>query len=220
MKKIICIIIICCFSTSFFFAKKVKEQKVYGPNKFSIMMNYGIAWAKITRIQTQEKRSNFVWQDDLIGLFYSLQSRNAPLNFLAKISAYYPYQYEFNKFPQKSKQVILYAFDLDFGPIWTIPIFKIATLDLCPLLNIRYQLSDKFHHIDLGIGVLAGLEFPISQGFTILLNGEFIYSNGNLGTNNRMQPYNYVWSYNAQLGVRFSKKRAPNQFYYIKPKSK
>ena len=38
---------------------------------------------------------------------------------------------------------------------------------------------------------------------------------GNLGTNSKVQPFDHVFSYNAQLGCRISN-RGKNSFYYIK----
>lgn len=218
IKLILSGIIFISLCSPFFSQNDSLEKENPSEKKFALVHNYGIAWNQITRIQKQTKCSNFVWRDDLIGAFYSIQTKKLPINFIAKISAFYPYHYEFNKFPQISKQIILYSFELDLGPIWTIPLKQITSVNISPVANIRYQLSDKYHHVDLGIGLLVGFEFPITKKITLLLNGNFIYSNGNLGSNSKIQPFDYVWNYGAQLGVRISK-RSPNNFFYFKKKS-
>lgn len=191
------------------------QENIDSSKKISAVFNWGLSFEQITRIQKQEERSNFVWRDDLAGAFFSVQTKNAPINFIAKIGAYYPFHSTFNYVPQNSKQVLVYAFDLNIGPIWSFPLWNIVTLDLSPVINLRYQMYDFFHHIDLGCGIIAGLEFPISSLFTILLNGEFTYDYGNLGSNANIRIYDAVFSYGAQLGFRISK-RSRNTFSYIK----
>ncbi|MCR5613944.1 hypothetical protein [Treponema sp.] len=198
--------------------KLVKPEKPYDKDAPYVMSSWGFSWSRVTRLQLQTTRSNFVWQDDMLGLFYAAHTGNLPVNIYGKITVMYPYHYEFNKVEQKAKQTILYAADLTAGPIWTIPLWEIAKLDLAPVVHLRYQLSDKYHHFDLGFGVFASFEFPITKTFTVLLNGGFTYDLGNLGTNSRMQPYNHVWTYNADLGFRISK-RGKNSFSYVKTKS-
>lgn len=194
-----------------------KPEKPFDPTAPYVMHNWGLSWSRVTRIQTQTTRSNFVWNDNLIGAFYSAQTGNLPLNVIGKLAILYPYHCDFNGMEQKSKQVILYAFDFNAGPIWTIPLGEISKLDLAPMFHFRYQLSDKYHHFDLGAGIFVGFEFPVTRKFSVLLNGEFAYDFGNLGTNGRMQPFNPVFSYSADLGFRITT-RGANKFHYIKNK--
>ena len=197
--------------------KLVKPEKPFDPNAFYVVHGGGISWSRITRIQLHNDRSNFVWQDDMFGFYYAIQTGNLPLNFLGKISLYYPYHYEFNKVQQIPKQTVLYAGDLDLGPVWTFPLWEICRVNLSPVVHYRYQLSDKYHHNDLGIGALAVMEFPISKRFTILLNSEFSYDCGNIGSNRNMQNFDHVWAYTFDLGLKYTK-RHPNSFYYIRSK--
>lgn len=194
--------------------KLVKPKKPYDPGDPYLLHNWGVSWSRVTRIQTKTDRSNFVWQDDFIGLYYALQTGNLPVNFLLSAEVQYPYHYEFNKVEQLSKQIILYSFNFNLGPIWTKPMFDFFKLDLAPMVHFRYQLSDKYHHCDLGIGAFAGVEFPVMRKFSVLLNAEFTYDFGNLGSNANVQPFNHVFSYNVQLGFRLSN-RGANTFYYI-----
>lgn len=210
-KKIISILIVSTFALFSSFALETKNEDT---QKMVLLHNWGLSYAQVTRIQNNTTRSNFVWQDTMIGAFYSIQTANLPVNFVAKVDVFYPIAISFNSVPQVSKQVLVYAFDFNAGPIWTFPIGKIAKLNLAPVIDFRYQLDDNFHHFDLGAGFIAGFDFPISHFFTISLNGGFAYDFGNLGTNANVRNYNQVWSYNAQLGFRISKKK-PNDFYYI-----
>lgn len=208
------------FSSFLVFAqeeKLVKPQKPFDPDAFYVVHGGGISWTRLTRIQLHNDRSNFVWQDDMFGFYYAIQTGNLPVNFLGKISLYYPYHYEFNKVEQIPKQTVLYAGDLDLGPVWTFPLWEICRVNLSPIVHYRYQLSDKYHHNDLGLGALAVMEFPISKRFTILLNSEFSYDCGNLGSNRQIQKFDHVWAYTFDLGLKYTK-RHPNSFYYIKTK--
>nr|WP_318680808.1 hypothetical protein [uncultured Treponema sp.] len=197
--------------------KPVKPQRPYDPAAPYVLHNGGFSWATVTRIQRKKECSNFVWQDDMLGAFYSVQTGNLPVNFMGKFGVYYPYHYEFRKVQQKPLQVILYSFDLSAGPYWTIPLWEIANLNLAPMIHCRYQLTDEYHHVDLGVGAFVGLEFPIAKKWTVVLNGEVTYDNGNLGSNGKMFPYDHVFSYSADIGFRFDSK-GRNKFYYIKNK--
>lgn len=219
-KKIFVLVLASLFCLCETFAqedKLVKPEKPFDPSAPYAMHNWGFSWQHVTRIQKNTTRSNFVWEDDMIGAFYACQTGNLPINWLAKLSVLYPYHSMFNKMEQKSKQVILYAFDLHAGPIWTMDIFEAFKLDLSPAVHYRYQLSDKFHHNDLGLGAMVTAEFPITKKISVLLNGEFTYDFFNLGTNARMQRYDNIFSYNVDLGCRISK-RGENKFYYVKNK--
>lgn len=212
-KKIFGALFVFCFISSSLFAEKL--VKPINPNAPYIMSNGGFAWSRVTRLQLQTTRSNFVWQDDLIGAYYAVQTGNMFINLYGKIAVQYPYHCEFNKVTMPNKQTILYGFDTFVGPIWTFDIWKIAKVDLAPGVHFRYQLSDKYHHCDLGIGGMVGLEFPFTKKFSLLLNGTVTYDYGNLGSNSKVQPFNHVWSYSADLGFRISK-RGPNKFYYFR----
>lgn len=221
IKKTAALIFTSLFVLSGIFAeenKLVKPQKPFDPSAPYAMHNWGFSWQRVTRIQQNTTRSNFVWEDDMIGIFYACQTGNLPINWLAKLSILYPYHSQFNLMEQKSKQVILYAFDLHAGPIWSMDVFEAFKLDFSPAFHYRYQLSDKFHHNDLGLGVMVTMELPITRIFSVLLNGEFTYDFFNLGTNARMQKYDNIFSYNVDLGFRISK-RGENKFHYVKNKA-
>lgn len=216
LKKIISVLVLASVSLAGAFAEEENEKSSSG---FYLLHNWGVSVSSVTRLQLNTTRSNFVWQDDMLGLYYEVQSKSLPVNFIAKLSVFYPYHSSFNQMDQKAKQVILYAFDLTVGPYWSIPLWEFAILDLAPVVNVRYQLDDNFHHVDLGLGGRLGLEFPVSRKFSILLNGTFTYDFANLGSNAKIRPYDHAWTYAADLGFRVSKKH-PNSIFYINPRGK
>lgn len=221
IKQIFAAAIISLFALSGIYAegeKLVKPQKPFDPEAPYAMHNWGFSFQRVTRIQKNTTRSNFVWKDDLVGAFYSCQTGNLPVDFLARLAVFYPLHCEFNKVEQKAKQVILYAFDVNIGPIWSIDIFEAFKLDLSPGIHYKYQISDKFHHNDLGLCAVVTAEFPVTKTFSVLLNGEFAYDFFNLGTNARMQKYDNMFTYGVDLGFRISK-RGANKFYYVKNKT-
>ncbi|MBO4546059.1 MAG: hypothetical protein J5700_00630, partial [Treponema sp.] len=90
--------------------------------KFNLLHNWGLSWASITRIQNQSGRSNFVWNDKLIGMYYEMTTdnflvmgRKVKVDLFARNAFYYPYAYTFNKVPQLTTQTLLYNFDLFTG---------------------------------------------------------------------------------------------------------
>lgn len=185
-----------------------------------VMFNEGIALAQVTRIQTVSGRSNFVWQNDMIGAFFQIQTRNMkPLNSVIRTSVFYPFYNKFNEVKQFPKQTILYAFDLFAGPILETDMWKYVRLKFGLGLHYMYQLSDEYHLNYLGGGALAGLELPIEPRWTILLDGTFSFDYPNLGTNRLVQPYDYSWQYQLNLGVRYSVK-GKNRYSYIRQSAK
>lgn len=185
-----------------------------------VMFNEGIAIAQVTRIQTVSGRSNFVWQNDMIGAFFQIQTRNMkPLNSVIRTSVFYPFYNKFNEVKQFPKQTILYAFDLFAGPILETDMWKYVRLKFGLGLHYMYQLSDEYHLNYLGGGALAGLELPIEPRWTILLDGTFSFDYPNFGTNRLVQPYDYSWQYQLNLGVRYSVK-GKNRYSYIRQSEK
>lgn len=185
-----------------------------------VMFNEGIAMAQVTRIQTVSGRSNFVWQNDMIGAFFQIQTRNMkPLNSVIRTSVFYPFYNKFNEVKQFPKQTILYAFDLFAGPILETDMWKYVRLKFGLGLHYMYQLSDEYHLNYLGGGALAGLELPIEPRWTILLDGTFSFDYPNFGTNRLVQPYDYSWQYQLNLGVRYSVK-GKNRYSYIRQSAK
>lgn len=228
MKKIILLLFI--FLSQFFFYAKddtsenntIEEQinpKTGFPEikeKPFIVFNEGLAFSRVTRIQLQENRNNYVWQNNLIGAYFEIQSKNMkPLNSLIRISAFYPFSYTFNDVKQVAKQTILYAFDLYAGPIIETDMWKYVRLKFSCGLHYMYHLTDEYHLHYLGGAFLTGLELPVSSRWSILLDGTFALDYPNFGTNKLVQPYDYSWQYHLDFGVRYSKK-SKNKYSYIR----
>lgn len=185
-----------------------------------IMFNEGFAAAQVTRIQTVSGRSNFVWQNNMIGAFFQIQTRNMkPVNSVIRTSVFYPIYNTFNDVKQYPKQTVLYAFDLFAGPIIETDMWKYVRLKFGLGLHYMYQLSDEYHLNYLGGGALAGLELPIEPRWSILLDGTFSFDYPNFGTNRLVQPYDYSWQYQLNLGVRCSVK-GKNKYSYIRQSEK
>lgn len=195
---------------------------------FGLVYNWGLAMGSVTRIVKQTSRSNFVWNDSLMGAYFELQSHDLMtfndfmnLNFMGRTAIYYPYHYTFNKHPQEAKTPILYAFDFFTAPVLTFSVFDVVRFNVEPGLHWAYQLSDKWHLWSLGPGIKLDAELPVSSSWNVLLGWMFTWDNGNLGSNKRMQPYDVVYEYQWQLGARYSP-NCRNRFSYIKyrePKS-
>ena len=183
-----------------------------------VMFDEGVSFALVTRILKQEGRSNFVWQDYLIGAHFAMMTENIkPFDLMLRVSAFYPFYHTFNGMQQYPSQTILYAFDLFSGPVIQANMWNYVRINLSAGLHYMYQLTDEYHLHYLGLGLFVGLELPVAWHWTILLDGTAALDYPNLGTNSIMQPYDYAWQYHVNFGVRYSKKGA-NQYSYIHSK--
>lgn len=183
-----------------------------------VIFNEGVTYSHITRIIYQKdfNRSNFVWQNELIGAYFEVQSVNIkPVDSILRLAAYYPIYYSYNGMKQNAKQAILYGIDLFWGPIFQADMWKYVYINFALGPHFLYQLSDEYHHVELGIGTLLGVELPIAKRWTILTNGLFSLDYGNLGSNKDIQPYNLVYNFQVELGMRYSRKK-PHKYSYIK----
>lgn len=186
-------------------------------NKPFVTFDEGIAYGMITRLQKQDKynRSDFVWQDQLVGLYFDVTSVNMkPINSMARLTVYYPWYHTFNGMQIFPAQTILYACDIFAGPVFHADMWKYIRLNFAGGLHYMYQLSDEYHLNYLGVGFLTGLELPLARRWTLIQNGTFSIDYANLGTNNRVQPFDYSWTYQLSFGVRYSRKNL-NKYAYI-----
>lgn len=194
--------------------------------KFGLLHNWGISWASITRIQKQTGRSNFVWNDKLIGAYYEMTTNNflvmgrkVNVDLFARNAFYYPYAYTFNKVKQITTQTLLYNFDLFTGVKFSMNFWDWVTVSAKPGLHVLYQLHDKWHYVHLGAGLGLEVEAPISSRWSFNIGGIFTWDNANLGSNKRMRPFDLSWEYQAQLGFRYSKKKLnPKSFVKYTPR--
>lgn len=204
--------------------KKPKKPKYVlteeDQNKFRLLYDYGVSFGQITRIEKMSGRSNFVRENFLIGLYLDVQTVNIPkfdnLNFMFQVSAYYPFYNTFNGMKQFPKQVILYAFDGFLAPVYQIDFIHWVKFDVALGIHYMYQLTDEYHMNYLGIGAQATVECPLSRRFTLFTSYFFALDNPNLGTNQKIQPFDISYQYHVNLGVRYCKKHQNTTFYFCK----
>jgi hypothetical protein len=190
-----------------------------GKEKPFLVWNEGVSTTWVTRIIRQEDRSNFVFSDFMFGMYLGVQSVNMqPLNSVIRLTAYYPVTAKFNTFPQIPKSPLHYALDLFAGVDFELNMWQMVRFNLAPGLHVFFQNADRWNYVNVGIGGLAGLELPLTRGWTFMVNGIASLDDGNLGTNSTMEPYNFVYQYQLDLGVRYSKKNS-NPKPYIKPRN-
>jgi hypothetical protein len=186
--------------------------------KYPFVFSEGAAASWLTRIIKQTGRSNFVFGDFLPGLYFSTKIARAGLfTPMIRVAAYYPLQSTFNKMPQPPKVPLHYAADLFIAPNFELNMFKYARINLAPGPHLFFLNSERWNYLNLGLAGLAGVELPLTKGWTILINGMVSLDNGNLGANRDMEPFDIVYQYQVDFGVRYSKK-APNEFSYIRPR--
>jgi hypothetical protein len=188
--------------------------------KHYLIFSEGLTASWLTRIVKQTGRSNFVFSDFLPGLFFNMKMANFKLvTPMIRLSAYYPLQSTFNKIPQPPKLPLHYGADLFVAPDFELGGLKYIRFNLAPGLHFFFLNSERWNYFNLGIVGLVGVELPLSRGWTILINGMASLDNGNLGANRDMEPFDIVYQYQVDIGVRYSKK-VPNNYPYIKPRPK
>jgi len=203
MKKIFCAFILILSVISFSFAQEENKSS----KDLFFVFEEGAAFTTVTRIQKVSGRSNFVWKDAMIGGYSTIKTKNFPVHdVMFRFEAFYPFLHQFNGMEMFAKQTILYAFDGFTGPYFVWEYNKHVRLSLTPGLHYMYQLSDEYHLNYAGIGAIAGTEFPVTEKWTVLLDGTFTWDYANLGSNRNVQPFDYSWQWGATLGLRYSKK--------------
>jgi hypothetical protein len=180
-----------------------------------IVFNEGASASWITRIIKKETRSNFVFQDFMFGAYMGFKTVNMqPINSLVRVSLFYPATFTFNKVPQIPKNIIRYALDVFAGFDFEANMWEFLRFNVTPGLHVFFQNSDRWNYLNVGGGLLAGVELPIAARWTMLANGMATLDYGNFGTNKDLEPYDIVYQYQVDVGVRYSKKNT-NKFSYI-----
>ncbi|MDR1278975.1 MAG: hypothetical protein LBK02_09495, partial [Treponema sp.] len=172
-----------------------------------IIYHEGLSASWLTRIIKQTGRSNFVFEDFLPGIYLGMTLTN--INYVTptiRLTAYYPLVSTFNKMPQPPKTPLHFGLDFFGGPAFQIDRLKYARFNLSPGLHLFFLNSDRWNYFNLGIAGLAGCELPLTKDWTVLINGMVSLDNGNLGANRRMEPFDMVYQFQLDIGVRYSKK--------------
>lgn len=200
---------------------EVSEWKIINIwKRISCTFNEGLSFALVNRIQKQKERSNFVWEDRMIGGYFTVQVENLfSFEVIARTQLFYPFFHTFNEQEVFAKQTILYAFDEFVGRPFKYNHYRYITFNAIPGVHLMYQLTDEYHLLYLGLGLIGGIELPITSKWTVLLDGTFIIDYPNLGSNSLMQPYDYSWQYQFSCGIRYSKIKR-NKFRFIKRRRK
>lgn len=216
MKKLFTLLL-ALSSTLFLFAQE--EENSTEKYVFKYRINEGASYGQITRIETQDNRSNFVRETMLAGAFCNFQTVDLyeKLDLTLQLAAYYPVYNAFNGMKQYPKNKLNYAIDAFFGPTVTNQKLKWVPIDFSMGLHTMYQLTDEYHMVYVGLGFLTTLNFPLTERWTIINSYFFSIDDANLGSNKNVQPFKISYQYHIDLGFRYSK-RAKNDYYYIAKK--
>ena len=114
------------------------------------VFDYGVASSWVTRIIRQTERSNFVFQDSLVGIYVNMRSQNMePLDSMIRIAFYYPYSYRFNGQVQPAVNMLNFGIDLFAAPIVNLSLWNYITFDLGTGLHCFYEQGDRWQYINL-----------------------------------------------------------------------
>jgi hypothetical protein len=194
----------------------VEDAASYIKDKPFLVFNEGFSAAWMTRIINQTERSNFVFRDFMPGLYFGMKTVNMqPLNSMVRLSVYYPLGFTFNGVPQYPKNVLRIALDMFGGIDFELEMWRFVLFYFSPGVHFYVQNAVRGNYFNIGIAGLVGLELPVLKNWTLLVNGIVSLDNGNLGSNRHMEPFDIVYQYQLDLGVRYSK-RAANVFSYIR----
>ena len=170
--------------------------------------NQGASAAWLTRVINQNERSNFVFRDFLPGLYFGAELRNIPYVVpMMRLAAYYPLISTFNLMPQKPVTPLHFAADMIVGMRFEPFNMKYLRINAGPALHMFFLNADRWNYFNLGAAAVMGIEFPLVSRWTLLFDGYASIDNGNLGTNRLMEPFDVVWQYQVNVGVRYSKKK-------------
>jgi len=172
-----------------------------------LLFSEGASCSWLTRIIKQTGRSNFVFEDFLVGLYYRMDLHTPiKLTPLVRVAAFYPLITTFNDYPQKPKTPLHYALDMNLGLNFNMLNFAYFRLNAGPAMHMFFLNSDRWNYFELGAALFLGMELPLSPRWTLISNGFASYDNGNLGANRTMEPFDTAYQYQVDIGVRYSKR--------------
>jgi hypothetical protein len=191
-----------------------------GGDKPFVLFHEGLSVSWLTRIIKQTGRSNFVFRDFLPGLYCRMELRGTKYGTPTfRLAAYYPLRSSFNGFPQKSRTPLHYGADFIAGLQFQALEMKYLRLNIAPGLHVFFLNSDRWNYLHAGAVCMAGLEAPLTSGWTILLNGLASLDYGNLGNNKVMEPFDIVYQYQINIGGRYSRKTQNSAALFSKTKN-
>ena len=184
---------------------------------FTFSQGATVSW--LTRVINQSERSNFVFRDFLPGLYFGTELRNIKyITPMMRLAAYYPLISTFNLMPQQPKTPLHIAADMVVG--FRVEPFdmKYLRINAGPALHMFFLNSDRWNYFNLGAAAVVGVEFPLASRWTLLVDGYASIDNGNLGSNQSMEPFDIVWQYQINLGFRYSKKKENDTWLFARAK--
>ncbi len=175
----------------------------------------GLSFAQVTRIEANEKSPDYVWETMMGGAFLSVRTNDLSIfDFVLTLSAYYPFYNAFNGMPQKTHNMFNYAIDGFFGILYTYDRLSWVNIDGAIGMHYMYQLTDEYHMNYLGLGLMLGIQLPLTRRWSIVEQNYVSFDNPNLGSNKKVQPFDGSYQYHINFGFRYSKK-VLNNYHYI-----
>jgi len=172
-----------------------------------LLLSEGLTCSWLTRITKQTGRSNYVDEDFLAGLYFRMDLRwNDIFTPMVRIAALYPLITTFNKVPQTPKTPLHFGADMNLGAHFNIMEFSFFRLNAGPAFHLFFLNSDRWNYLNMGGAVFVGMEFPIAPRWTLIGNFFASLDSGNLGSNRDMEPFDIVYQYQVDIGIRYSKK--------------
>ena len=197
--------------------EKTEETEIK-PFLFSFSEGLAVSW--LTRIIRQTDRSNFVLNDFLMGLYFRTEflyfDKFKPM---VRAAAYYPTISTFNKYPQKANTPLHFGVDFMTGVKFEVLNFSYARLNLGPAFHLFFLTSDRWNYLNLGAAAFLGVEVPIAEKWTILVNGIASFDSGNLGGNRFMEHINITYQYQVDVGIRYSKRNLNRTYIFPRKKA-
>ncbi|MGP1586832.1 MAG: hypothetical protein ACTTHG_00640 [Treponemataceae bacterium] len=222
LKKMICSFVVLSFF-SLLFAQQGKalpdkslsqdEQKTEKKSFFKngkvpyVIFDEGLVFSQVTRIIKEEKRSNFIFLDSLVGAECTMRTRNMePFNSILRLAVLYPISTGFNGVFEKPIMVVQGGIDIFAGIEIKLKMWDIMYFSIVPGLHGLFQVNDRFTHFNGGAGIYANIELPIAYRWTILCGGLLSLDYPNFGNNKFVEPYDFCYQYQIELAVRYTKK--------------
>jgi hypothetical protein len=133
-----------------------------------------------------------------------------------RLAAYYPLDFfsdtsTINKEPRRSEDPSHFGIDMLAGIKLELMDYDYVRVNITPALHMLYLSSDSWNYFDLGAAVTLGIEMPLNERWTFLVNGCVSIDSGNLGSNRDNESFDSCSQYQVDIGFRYSIKK-PNEF--------
>jgi hypothetical protein len=182
---------------------------------FFFLFSEGAASSWLTRIIKQSERSNFVFKDFMLGIYTRVDMHIEDfITPMARLAVFYPLETTFNKYPQKPKTPLHIGMDMNLGVNFDILDFPYFRLNAGPAFHLFFLNSDRWNYFELGMAAFTGMELLISERWTLVCGFFASLDNGNFGSNRDMEPFDIVYQYQVDIGVRYSKKLKNGKFLF------